>query len=108
MVKFSGCLLGEQLRLLSNIPFDSSQLPDSIKLSDSIKLEADPFRLDPAVFPRRLDLKLSIEAHALLLKLAAQCGRSPGELAEHLISRCLHEEDDLGNDGDQIAPSPRS
>ncbi len=101
-------MLGEQLRLLSNIPFDSSQLPDPIKLSDSIKLEADPFRLDPAVFPKRVDLKLSIESHALLLKLAAQCGRSPGELAEHLISRYLHEKEDLGSDGDQLDPSPRS
>ncbi len=95
-------MLGEQLRLLSNIPFDSPQLPDSSKL------ELDPFRLDPAVFPRRLDLKLSIESYLQLVKLAAQCGRSPGELAEHLISRCLHEDEDLGSDEDQLDPSPRS
>jgi hypothetical protein len=74
---------------VANVSSDSSQLPDSTPL-DEVCL-----RLDPAVFPRRLELTLSAQAHELLLQLASECGRSPGELAEHLISQSLKE----GRDG---------
>ena len=70
---------------VANVSSDSSQLPDSPPLDGS------HLRLDPAVFPKRLELTLSAEAHELLLQLAGQCGRSPGELAEHLISQSLKD-----------------
>ena len=70
---------------LANVSSDSSQLPDSTPS------DVDCLRLDPAVFPKRLELTLSAEAHELLLRLARECGRSPGELAEHLISQSLKD-----------------
>ncbi len=49
----------------------------------------------------------------MLLRLAAECGRSPGELAEHLISQSLQESFVLkgrldGEDDDQADPAARS
>ena len=89
-------------RLLADVPSDAPKLPDSLQL------EVDPFRLDPALFPKRVELELPAEAHALLLQLAARCGRSPSELAEHLISRSLQAQDQLGDEEDQSNPSLRS
>ena len=87
---------------MADVPSDASKLPDSLQL------EVDPFRLDPALFPKRVELELPAEAHALLLQLAASCGRSPSELAEHLISRSLQAKDQLGDEEDQSNPSLRS
>ena len=78
-------IANQAILFVANVSSDSSQLPDSTPL------EAGDLRLDPAVFPKRLELTLSAEAHELLLQLASECGRSPGELAEHLISQSLKD-----------------
>jgi len=93
---------------------DCSPSPtNSCSLPDSPAGEAEPLRLDPAVFPRRLELQLSTEAHEQLLRLAAESGRSPSELAEHLISQSLQQGPALpgrldGEAGDQVDPADRS
>jgi hypothetical protein len=51
----------------------------------------DPFRLDPACFPKRLDLDLSDEAIARIEHRAAQTGRSFSEVVTDLISRSMND-----------------
>lgn len=43
--------------------------------------------LDPAHFPRRLELELSAEAMELLIRLAERSGRSINEVALELLDR---------------------
>jgi len=47
------------------------------------------WRLDPAHFPRRVDLDLSPDLHAMLERIAAATGRSISEVALELLSRAL-------------------
>jgi hypothetical protein len=51
---------------------------------------ADPdFALDPSLFPRRLDLDLSVEALERLSRLSARTGRSVSDLAADLLHQAL-------------------
>ena len=47
------------------------------------------YRLRPELFPRRLELQLSLEALKALQALSARTGRSMSEIAEEIISRGL-------------------
>ncbi len=49
----------------------------------------DPFRLDPASFPKRLDLEVSEEVWEHLATASARTGRSIGEVASELLGDAL-------------------
>ncbi len=47
------------------------------------------WQLNPRHFPRRIDLDLSPDVHAMLERMAAATGRSISEVALELLSRAL-------------------
>jgi hypothetical protein len=47
------------------------------------------WQLNPTQFPRRIDLDLSPDLHAMLERIAAATGRSISEVALELLSRSL-------------------
>jgi hypothetical protein len=52
------------------------------------------WQLNPRQFPRRIDLDLSPDVHAMLERSAAATGRSISEMALELLSRALFSEAD--------------
>lgn len=51
---------------------------------------SDPWRLDPAKFPQRLDLDLTEEVYGLLAAISKRTGRSIAEVALEMLSREMH------------------
>lgn len=49
----------------------------------------DPWSLDPAQFPRRVDLELSAEAYEALEELSRRTGRPLKDLVEHLLAQSI-------------------
>ena len=52
-------------------------------------MEHDPWRLNPDLFPKRLEVELSADALASLDALSARTGRSVRDLVEDLLSRAV-------------------
>ena len=52
------------------------------------------WQLNPAQFPRRIDLDLSPDMHAMLERIAAVTGRSIPEVALELLSRAVFSDQD--------------
>ncbi len=50
----------------------------------------DPWRLDPARFPQRVDLELNDEAYAALAAISESTGRSIAEVAVEMLARCAN------------------
>ena len=51
---------------------------------------SDPWRLDPAKFPQRVDLELTDEVYAVLVAISERTGRSIAEVAAEILSRDIH------------------
>ncbi|MCS5697697.1 hypothetical protein NZK32_01375 [Cyanobium sp. FGCU-52] len=61
--------------------------------SDERSIEA-AWQLNPRHFPRRIDLDLSPDVHAMLERTATATGRSISEVALELLSRALFSDQD--------------
>jgi hypothetical protein len=48
---------------------------------------SDPWRLDPAKFPRRFDLELTDEVYEVLVAISERSGRSIAEVAAEMLLR---------------------
>ncbi len=51
---------------------------------------SDPWCLDPAKFPQRVDLELTDEVYAVLVAISERTGRSIAEVAAEILSRDIH------------------
>jgi hypothetical protein len=51
---------------------------------------SDPWSLDPAKFPQRVDLELTDEVYAVLVAISERTGRSISEVAAEILSRDIH------------------
>ncbi len=60
---------------------------------DECNIEAS-WQLNPRHFPRRIDLDLSPDLHAMLERMAAATGRSISEVALELLSRAMVSDQD--------------
>lgn len=50
-------------------------------------MKQDPFRLDPAKFPKRIDLALSDKTWERLMAMSQHTGRSTSEVATEILGR---------------------